>query len=65
MLHHQQLAATIVCAVWSLTVGGVSNPWPLTEPSCLGTGINPETGTEMGGPAGSVYPSVTDAVVGT
>ena len=33
---------------------GVSNPRPLTEPSCLGTGIDPEMGTEIGGP-GDVY----------
>ena len=50
---------------WSLTVGGVSNPWPLAEPSCLGTGIiDPETGTETGGPEGGVYTSVATAVVG-
>ena len=33
---------------------GVSNPRPLAEPSCLGTGIDPEMGTEIGG-AGGVY----------
>ena len=49
---------------WSLTVGGVSNPRLLAEPSCLGTGIDPETGTEMEGPGDSVCASVANAVVG-
>ena len=39
-------------------MGGVSNPWPL-DPSCLGTGVNPEIG---GGD--SDYGSVANAVVG-
>ena len=50
---------------WSPTVDGVSNPLPLAEPSCLGTGIiDPETGSEIGGPGDSVYASVANAVVG-
>jgi hypothetical protein len=46
-----------VSAAWSLTVGGVSNPRPLVEPSRLGTD------TEIGGPGDSVYASVKNAVV--
>ena len=49
---------------WSLTVGGVSNPRLLVESSCSGTGIDPETSTEMEGSGDSVYASVADAVVG-
>jgi hypothetical protein len=41
-------------------VGGVSNTRSPAEPSCLGTGINPEIGTEIGEP---VYASVANAVV--
>ena len=48
---------------WSLTVGGLSNP-RLAEPSCLVTGIDPETGTEIGGSEDSVYASVAKAVIG-
>ena len=57
--------ATIVSTTWSLTVGEleVLNPWPLAEPTwgCLGAGINPGTGTEIGclGPWAKVYASVT------
>ena len=40
---------------WSLTVGRVSNPPPLVEPSCLGTGIDLETGNEIVGPGDSEY----------
>ena len=43
---------------WSLTADGVSNPRSTAEPGCLGTGINSETGTEIGGPS-----SVANAVV--
>ena len=56
------IRTTIMCTAWSLTVGGVSNPWPLAEPSC--TGIDPETGTEIAGPGDSVHASVANAVVG-
>ena len=49
----------IVNAAWSPTVGGVSNTWPLAEPSCLGTS------TEIEVPVESVHASVSDAVVGT
>ena len=53
---------------WSLTVGGVSNPRPLAETSCLGTGrtgiIDPETGTEIRGPEDRVCASVANTVVG-
>ena len=52
-----------VSTVWSLTVGGVSNPWPLLELSCMGTGINSESDTEIGG-AGGEYASVANVVVG-
>ena len=47
---------------WSLTVAGVSNPRPLTEPSCLG--IDPEMGSEIGRSGDSVYAFAADAVVG-
>ena len=50
-----------MCTTWSLTVGGVSNLWPLAEPSCMG--IDPEMGTETGGPGDSVYASGANAVV--
>ena len=51
---------------WSLTVGGVSNPRPLVELlSCLGSAINSEMGTEIGGPGGDdVYAAVATVVVG-
>ena len=48
----------------SPTFGGVSNPWPLAEPSCLDTRIDPEAGTEIRGPGGRVYASVANPVVG-
>ena len=35
-------------------MAGDSNSRPLAEPSCLGTGIDPEMGTEIGG-SGDVY----------
>ena len=40
--------------------------WPLEKPSSLGTDIDSETGTEIGGPGDGEYASValTDAVVG-
>ena len=65
MLNDQKLATTIVSIVWSLTVGGFSNPpsRPLAEPRCLGTSIDPETGTETKGP-GSMYASAANAAVG-
>ena len=45
-------------------MGGASNPWPLVEPSCLGTGINPEKGG-LGGPGGdNAEASVVNIVVG-
>ena len=49
----------------SLTMDGVSNPWSLVElPSCLGTGIDFEMGTEIGGRCGEdVYASVETLVV--
>jgi hypothetical protein len=47
---------------WSLTVGGVSNPRPLAEPSC--TGIDPEIGIEIGGLGDGVYASVANTVEG-
>ena len=53
-----------MCRAWSLTVGGVSNPWPLAEPGCLGMGINPESGTEIGGTRDAVCVSVANVVVG-
>ena len=47
---------------WSLTVGGgVSDPRPLVEPSCLDTGFELETGAGIGGPGDA---SVANAVVG-
>ena len=49
---NDQLLTTIVSTAWTLTVVGVANPRPLAEPSCLGTGIDPETGTEIGAPGG-------------
>ena len=49
---------------WSLTVGGVPNPRLLAEPSCSGTGIDPETSTEVEGSGDSVYAFVANAVVG-
>jgi hypothetical protein len=49
---------------WPLTVGEVSNPRPLAEPSCLSTGNGSETGTEIEGPEDNVYASVANAVVG-
>ena len=48
---NDQLLTTIVSTAWTLTVAGV-NPRPLAEPSCLGTGIDPEMGTEIGAPGG-------------
>jgi len=40
---------TMVSATWTLTVGGVSGPWLLAEPCCLGAaGIGVEIGTENG-----------------
>ena len=42
-------------------MGGVSNPRPLAEPSCLGTRFDPETGTEIEEPGDS---SMSSAVVG-
>ena len=56
----------IIVSAWPLTVCGVSNPRPLVEPSCLGTGtgIDPETGIEIGGYGDSVYASPENAVVG-
>ena len=49
---------TIASTAWLLTVGWVSNPRPLAEPSCLGTGTIPEVAGD------SVYASVANAVVG-
>ena len=49
----------------SLTVRGVSNPWPLVEIGCLGTGINSEMGSEIGGPGrDGLYASEATVVVG-
>jgi hypothetical protein len=50
MLNDQQLATTIVSAVWSLTVCGDSGPG--VDPSCRGTAIidsDDETGGKIGG----------------
>ena len=47
----------VVSTAWSLTVGGVSNPPPLAEPSCLDTGVDPEMGD-------GVYASVVNPVEG-
>ena len=57
MLNDQQLATTIVSKAWSLTVGGLSDIRTLAEPSCLGTGIDPETDTEIGGLGDNLYPN--------
>ena len=64
VLNDQQLATTIVCTAWSLTVGGVSNPRPLAEPTSLGTTIDPEIGAEIEEPEDREYASVANAVVG-
>ena len=56
----------VLSAAWSLTAGGVSGPGLLIEPSCLGTaatGINAETGVEVGGD-GLYASEVVNAVVG-
>jgi hypothetical protein len=58
VLNDKRLATTIVSIARSLTVG------PLAEPGRLGTGIDPETGTEIGGPEDGVYASVANAVLG-
>ena len=51
---------------WSPTVGGVSNSRPPAGSGCLGTVINSEMGTEIGGPGDcfSGTASVSDAVLG-
>ena len=49
---------------WSLTVGGVSNLRPLAESGCSDMSIDPETGTEIGGPGNSVSASGVNIVVG-
>ena len=57
-------ATTIVSSAPSLTVGRLSNP-SLVELSCLGKHINPETGSEIGGPGrDGAYNSVAIVVVG-
>ena len=57
MLNDQYLLININRAIWSLTVGGVSNLWPLV--SCLGRG------TELRGPGGEgVYASTENVGVG-
>ena len=45
-------------------MGGVFNPPPLAEPSCLDTDVDPETGAEIGGPGDSEYASVANVVEG-
>ena len=65
VLNDQQLATIMASMALSLTVGGVSNPPLLAEPSCLGMVIDPETGTECGRvPEDILYASVADSVAG-
>ena len=60
---NDQISNDVVSTAWSLTVGGVPNPRSLAEPSCLGTGIDSEKGTEIGGPEDSVFVSKETAVL--
>ena len=55
---------TVVSTAWSPTVGWVSNPPPLAEPSCLGAGIDLETGNEIVGPGDGEYGFVENTGVG-
>ena len=49
---------TIMSIAWLPTVDGVSNPWPLAEPTWL------DMGTEVGRPGDGVYASMANTVVG-
>jgi hypothetical protein len=60
---NDQISNDVVSTAWPLTVGGVSNSRSLAEPSCLGTRIDSETGTEIGGPEDSVFASMETAVL--